>query len=195
MEIRPTVFFCGYKWIYDVGYYAIKFKSSDLAATLKSIRTIWDETYPLDNFEYRFLDEVFDQQYQDDRRFGTLFTLFTLLAILVACLGLQGLATFAIEKRTKEIGIRKVNGATPAQIVIMLTTDFTSLVAVSFVLACPVAYLVMEKWLQNYAYRTGQSWLVFVVAGALALLIAVGTTFFQAYRAATRNPITALRYE
>lgn len=195
MEIRPTVFFCGYKWIYDVGYYAIKFKSSDLAATLKSIRTIWEQSYPLDNFEYRFLDEVFDQQYQDDRRFGTLFTLFTLLAILVACLGLQGLATFAIEKRTKEIGIRKVNGATPAQIVIMLTTDFTTLVAIAFVLACPVGYLVMEKWLQNYAYRTGQSWLVFAVAGALALLIAVGTTFFQAYRAATRNPITALRYE
>lgn len=194
-EIRPTVFFCGYQWMYRVGYYAITLNSTDLTTTLADIRNLWEQTYPQDDFAYRFLDEVFDQQYRDDLRFGTLFTLFTLIAIFVACLGLQGLATFAIERRTKEIGIRKVNGATPTQIIVMLTGDFARLVAVAFLLACPVAYLVMEKWLQNYAYRIDQSGLVFVTAGGLALLIAVGTTFFQAYRSATRNPITALRYE
>ena len=194
-EIPPIVYYCGYKWIYDVGYYAIKFNSADVRATVEAIRKIWEKIYPLDNFEYRFLDEAFDQQYQGDRRFGTLFTLFTLLAVFVACLGLQGLATYAIERRTKEIGIRKVNGATAGQIVVMLTAEFAALVAIAFVIACPIAYQVMNSWLQNYAYRTNLGWVVFLAAGVLALAIAIGTTLFQAYRAATRNPIVALRYE
>jgi hypothetical protein len=168
-EIPPIVYYCGYKWIYDVGYYAIKFNSADVRATVEAIRKIWEKIYPLDNFEYRFLDETFDQQYQGDRRFGTLFTLFTLLAVFVACLGLQGLATYAIERRTKEIGIRKVNGATAGQIVVMLTAEFAALVAIAFVIACPIAYQVMNSWLQNYAYRTNLGWVVFLAAGVLAL--------------------------
>ena len=194
-DIRPIIYYCGYKWLYDVGYYAIKIRSKDVRATVESIRCIWKEIYPLDNFEYRFLDEAFDQQYKEDRRFGALFALFTLLAVFVACLGLQGLATYAIQKRTKEIGIRKVNGATVSQIVVMLIRDFAAWVVIAFVIASPIAYTVMNTWLQNYAYRIDLSWPIFAAAGLLAMGIAIGTTFLQAYRAATRNPVEALRYE
>ena len=194
-EIRPIVYYCGYRWLYEVGYYAIKIKSKDLRATVQAIRAIWERIYPQDNFEYHFLDEAFDQQYRGDRQFGTLFTLFTLLAVFIACLGLYGLATHAIQKRTKEIGIRKVNGATAGQIIRMLVGEFATWVMVAFVLACPVSWFIMNSWLQNFAYRTQLSWSAFVVAGAVVLLIAMATVFCQAYAAATRNPVNALRYE
>jgi putative ABC transport system permease protein len=193
--IRPVIYYCGYKWLYEVGYYAIKINATDIRTTVKAIRDIWKEIYPLDNFEYRFLDEAFDQQYAEDRRFGALFALFTLLAIFVACLGVQGLATYTIEKRMKEIGIRKVNGATVSQIVVMLIRDFAVWVVIAFVIATPIAYTVMKSWLQNYAYRIELSWTIFAVAGLFSLAIAVGTTLLQAYHAATRNPVEALRYE
>ena len=194
-EIRPVVYFCGYKWLYDVGHYAIKIKSQDIHATVEAIRGIWKEVYPLDNFEYRFLDEAFDQQYRGDRQFGALFTLFTLLAVLIACLGLYGVAKHSIQKRTKEIGIRKVNGASAQEIIFMLTGEFAKWVGVAFVIACPIAFLVMNSWLQNFAYRTHLSWFTFAAAGVAALLIALTTVFHQAYAAATRNPVEALRYE
>ncbi|MDP3850414.1 MAG: ABC transporter permease [Luteolibacter sp.] len=194
-EIRPVIFFCGYKWVYEVGYYAIKVRSGDIRATIADIRRAWRQIYPMEDFDYRFLDETFDQQYRGDRQFGVLFTLFTLLAVFIACLGLYGLATHSISKRTKEIGIRKVNGATTRQIVSMLAGEFTRWVAVAFVIACPAVYLVMEDWLENYAYRISLTWPTFVVAGLLALGIAIVTTLFQAWRAATRNPVDALRYE
>ena len=194
-EIRPVLFFCGYKWVYEIGYFAIKIRSQDIRATVDDIRRVWHRIYPMEDFEYRFLDETFDRQYRGDRQFGTLFTLFTLLAVFIACLGLYGLATHAISQRTKEIGIRKVNGATTSQIVGMLTGEFTRWVAVAFAIACPVAWLVMDDWLQNYAYRISLTWPTFAVAGLLALGIAIATTLFQAWRAATRNPVDALRYE
>ncbi len=193
--IRPVIYYCGYKWLYDIGHYAIKLKSPDVRATVEAIRGVWKEIYPLDNFEYRFLDEAFDRQYRGDRQFGALFAMFTLLAVFIACLGLFGLATHAIEKRTKEIGVRKVNGATAAEIVLMLTRECAAWVAVAFVIACPLAYIVMNHWLQNYAYRIALSWYIFAAAGVLALLIALATVFQQALAAARRNPVEALRYE
>jgi len=194
-EIRPVIFFCGYQWVGEVGFFAIKIRAADLRATVGDIRRVWRQVYPMEDFEYRFLDETFDRQYRGDRQFGTLFTLFTLLAVFIACLGLYGLATHSITQRTKEIGIRKVNGATTSQIVGMLTGEFTRWVAVAFAIACPVAWLVMNDWLQNYAYRISLTWPTFAVAGLLALGIAIATTLFQAWRAATRNPVDALRYE
>ena len=194
-QIRPIVYFCGYKWMFEVGYYALRLSTRDLRATVQALRQAWEQTYPVDPFEYQFLDDAFDRQYREDRRFGTLFALFTGLAVVVACLGLQGLATYAIQKRTKEIGIRKVNGASPTQIVLLLVRDFASLVGLAFVIACPVAYLLMEDWLHTFAYRTELSWATFAMAGMLALAIAIGATLFQAYRAATQNPVAALRYE
>ena len=194
-EIRPVIFYCGYQWVYEIGYYAIKIRSHDIRATVEEIRKVWEQIYPLDDFDYKFLDESFDRQYRGDQQFGTLFTLFTLLGVFIACLGLYGLATHSITKRTKEIGIRKVNGASTTQIVGMLTGEFTRLVAVAFIIACPVAYLVMDDWLKNYAYRISLTWHIFAMAGLLALGIALATTLFQAWRAATRNPVDALRYE
>lgn len=194
-ELRPILYFCGYKWMYEVGYYAIRLGTLDLAGTIEAIRTAWDQTYPLDPFEYQFLDDVFDRQYREDRRFGMLCTLFTALAIVVACLGLQGLATHAIQKRTKEIGIRKAHGASNARIAAMLLGEFAALVGVSFVLSCPPAAWLMHGWLHSFAYHTELNVGTFLAAGALALAIALGTTGLQAWRAARQCPVQALRYE
>ena len=194
-EIRPVVYHHGYQWMFDVGYYAIRLKSADVRSTVQTIREIWGQIYPVDHFEYFFLDDAFDQQYREDRRFGTVFTLFTLLAMVIACLGLYGLATHSVQKRTKEIGIRKVNGATAAGIVALLSRDFAAWVGVAFLIACPVAYWLLSGWLEGFAYRIALSWMIFAAAGLVALLVAMGTVFFQAYRAATRNPVEALRYE
>ena len=193
--VRPIVYFHGYQWMFDVGYYAIKINAADIRSTVKAIQNVWGQIYLVDHFEYFFLDDAFDQQYREDRRFGAIFSLFTGLAIVIAGLGLYGLATHAIQKRTKEIGIRKVNGATAIDIILMLSRDFLTWIAVSFVIACPVSYWILGSWLQNFAYRIGLSWVIFATAGLAALVVAMGTVGFQAYRASTKNPVDALRYE
>jgi putative ABC transport system permease protein len=194
-EIRPILYHHGYQWMFDVGYYAVRIKTADVSATVKAIREIWGQIYLVDHFEHFFLDDAFDLQYREDRRFGAIFTLFTVLAIAIACLGLFGLATHSVQKRTKEIGIRKVNGATATEIILMLSRDFATWVGVAFVIAYPVSYWILQSWLQNFAYRIRLSWMIFVAAGLVALLVAMATVFFQAYRAATRNPVESLRYE
>ena len=128
-------------------------------------------------------------------RVGPLVGTFALLAILVACLGLFGLAAFTAEQRTKEIGVRKVLGASVKSIVLLLSKEFATLVLVANLIAWPVAYFVIGDWLQNFAYRVDVAWWVFLLAGVTALLIALGTVGYQALRAALSNPIEALRYE
>ena len=194
-DMRPIVYHHGYQWLYDVGYYAIRLQSADVRDTVKDIQAVWEQVYQADRFEYFFLDDAFDLQYQEDRRFGAVFTLFTLLAIVIACLGLYGLAANSVQKRTKEIGIRKVNGASARDIIFMLSRDFATWVTIAFVAACPVAYWILQSWLQNFAYRIALSWVIFVAAGGIAFLIAMATVFSQALRAAKRNPVHALRYE
>ena len=120
---------------------------------------------------------------------------FTLLAVLIACLGLFGLASYVAEARTKEIGVRKVLGATVPQLIVMLSREFVVLVGVAFLLAAPVAYLVMQRWLEGFAYRASFGWVLFVGAGLLVLFIALVTVSYQAWRAARTNPVNALRYE
>ncbi len=115
--------------MFDVGYYATRINSADIRTTVQAIQDVWQQIYLVDHFEYFFLDDAFDQQYQEDRRFGAIFTLFTGLAIVIACLGLHGLATHSIQKRTKEIGIRKVHGATAREIVLLLSRDCLAWVA------------------------------------------------------------------
>jgi putative ABC transport system permease protein len=149
----------------------------------------------VDHFEYFFLDDAFNEQYKEDKRFATIFTLFTGLAIVIACLGLYGLATHSIEKRTKEIGIRKVNGASETDIILMLSKDFLVWIVISFLIACPISYWLLINWLQNYAYRIELSWPMFASGGLFALIVAMGTVVLQAYRASLRNPVEALRYE
>ena len=146
-------------------------------------------------FSYEFLDQGFDNMYRAEQRVGKIAITFAVLAILIACLGLFGLATYMAEQRTKEIGIRKVLGASVSNMVAMLSKDFLKLVAISFVLAVPLAWWAMYKWLQDFAYRVNISWWVFVLAGAIALAIAIVTVSFQAIKAALANPVKSLRAE
>jgi putative ABC transport system permease protein len=133
--------------------------------------------------------------YRDEQRVGKIAFTFALLAILIACLGLFGLATYMAEQRTKEIGIRKVLGASVQGLIRLLSVDFLKLVAISFVFAAPAAWYFMNKWLQDFAYRIDITWWVFVVAGALAIIIALLTVSFQAVKAALANPVKSLRTE
>ena len=146
-------------------------------------------------FSYQFLDDSFDEMYREDQRIGQVSLNFAFLAILIACMGLLGLATYTMEQRTKEIGVRKVLGATVANIVKMLSKDFLMLVSISIVIAVPIAWFGMYKWLQEFAFRMDMSIWIFVAAGVVALLIAFITVSFQAIKAALMNPIKSLRTE
>ena len=146
-------------------------------------------------FNYKFLDEAFEDMYRQERRVGTVALAFALLAIIIECLGLFGLATYIAEQRTKEIGIRKVLGASVTNIVTMLSTDFVKLVMLAFVIATPIAWWFMNKWLQDFAFRIELSWWIFAVTGIVALLIALITLSFQAIRAAIANPVDSLKTE
>jgi len=146
-------------------------------------------------FEYYFLEQTYDNLYKSERGTGNIISYFTILAIIISCLGLFGLVSFTATQRTKEIGIRKVNGAKVSEILSMLNKDFIKWVAIAFVVACPIAYYAMNKWLENFAYKTTLSWWIFALAGVLALGIALLTVSWQSWRAATRNPVEALRNE
>ena len=174
---------------------AARLRVDGLPETLATIETIWERFAPQEPFVYAFLDETFAQLYEAERRTSRLITLFAGLAILIACFGLFGLAAYMAEQRTKEIGIRKVFGATVSGIVVLLSKDFAKLVVVSIVLAAPLAYLTMQQWLETFAYRVAMSWWIFLLAGSLALVIAFLTVSYQAIRAALADPVKALRYE
>ena len=146
-------------------------------------------------FSYRFLDDSFNEMYRAEQRAGTIALIFSVLAIFIACLGLFGLATFIAEQRTKEIGIRKVLGASVQGIVSMLSKDFLKFVAIAFVIAVPVAWYSMDLWLHDFAFRINISWWIFIVAGGAAFLIALLTVSFQAIKAAIANPVESLRRE
>jgi putative ABC transport system permease protein len=162
---------------------------------MEHIERTWKEQMRDVPFSYYFYDESLKAQYSAEQRMETIFKYFSFLAILIASLGLFGLASFSAEQRTKEIGIRKVLGATVSDITMILSREFVMLVVVSNVLAWPVSYYVMNKWLQSFAYRVDVSWWVFVVAGATALVVALLTVSWQAIRAALANPVESLRYE
>jgi putative ABC transport system permease protein len=173
----------------------VKVDTKNLPATLRAIGSKWKELIPNKPFDYYFLDESFNRQYQSEDRFGKLFLDFSILAIFLSCLGLMGLASYSTLQRTKEIGIRKVIGAPVGSIVFLLSKDFLTLVVISFFIAAPVAWYLMHNWLERFAYRTGLYWWIFAVGGVMALLIAVLTVSFQAFRAATVSPTRSLASE
>ena len=162
---------------------------------IAGIQNKWKTMAPGLPFNYRFLNESFDEMYRAEQRVGTLSLIFSVLAIFIACLGLFGLATFIAKQRTKEIGIRKVLGASVASVTKMLSKDFIKLVIIACIIAFPLSYLAMNKWLQSFAYRIHVSWWVFLVAGIMAILIALITVSFQAIRAALANPVQSLHTE
>ena len=175
---------------------SIRITPANLSNTIGFIESTWQE-FNLSGspFSYQFIDERFEQLYQSEKYTKTIFTCFMVLAISIAILGLIGLSLFVMERRTKEIGVRKVNGAKVTEILAMLNKDFVIWVAIAFVLATPIAWYAMHKWLENFAYKTSLSWWIFALAGVLALGIALLTVSWQSWRAATRNPVEALRYE
>jgi putative ABC transport system permease protein len=176
-------------------YYSVKVETANLPATIAAIKKDWDKYFPADPFSYSFLDDTFSQQYKADIMFGKVFTIFAFLAIMIACFGLLGLSAYNVIQRTKEIGIRKVLGASAQSILILLSKDFMKLIVVSLVLAIPVGWYIMHQWLQDFAYRISIGWWIFAIAGLLALLIALLTIVLQAARAVVENPVKSLRSE
>lgn len=183
-----------FSWI-PTSYYSIKFRTDKPQQLLGQVEGIWGSLFPESSLDYFFLDEFYSRQYQSDRQYGLLFTLFAGLAIFIACLGLFGLATFSAQQRTKEIGVRKVLGATVASIVALLAKDFLKLVVIAIVLASPLAWWAMNKWLADFAHKIDISWWVFALAGAVAIGIALLTVSFQSVKAALMNPVKSLRSE
>jgi len=174
---------------------SFKVDTKNIQRLVKQVETKWKAMAPGMPFSYRFLDQDFDNMYRDEERIGRIAITFAILAILIACLGLFGLATYMSELRTKEIGIRKVLGASVSTLAGMLSKDFLKLVFISFCFAAPAAWWIMYKWLQDFAYRINISWWIFLLAGIIALLIALVTVSFQAIKAALANPVKSLRTE
>ncbi len=190
-DIRPL----GIQIGSNPAYLAVRIRPDDIPGTLRALEARWQAVAPEEPFTFSFLDANVDALYQADQRTGQLFATFALLAVLIACLGLFGLAAFTAEQRTKEIGVRKVLGASVGGIVVLLSKDFVKLVGLAFVLAAPLAYLAMNWWLEAFAYRADIAWWIFLTAGLTALAIAVLTVSYQAIRAAVADPVKALRYE
>ena len=191
-KIRPTVIILTPE---GENTLMVKINPKDIHNTLTYLEKVWHRFYPSLPFEYSFLDEEFNNMYVAEKRLAETFSVFSFISIFIACLGLLGLAMFITEQRTKEIGIRKVIGASVWNIVNMLTKTFAQWVLVANILAWPIAWYAMHKWLQNFAYRIDMRWWMFVLAGGIALVIALLTVIWQAVRAATANPVESLRYE
>ncbi len=162
---------------------------------LELIRAIWKKYAPDAPFEYTFIDQNFRTKYDSEKKVGEVFIIFTSLAILIACLGLFGLATYATEQRTKEIGIRKAMGAQPIAIARLLTKDFTKLILIAFAIAAPVSWITLNYWLNHYPYHIDISPWIILIAGVLACAIGLFTIIFKAWSAASANPVKALRNE
>jgi putative ABC transport system permease protein len=167
-------------------------KTTEALAFIEKVYKQFDKSNPI---EFHFLDQNFAQQYATEQKQEQLSLIFTLLAVLIACLGLFGLAAFTAQQRIKEIGVRKVLGASVASITIMLGKDFIKLVCISILIAAPIAWYAMNKWLEDFAYRINIGWAVFVIAGFVAMLIALFTVSFHAIKAAVANPVKSLRTE
>lgn len=189
-EIEPVVFMHNPLYFTDV---LIRIKPEDVSDTIARIQEVWREVDPVYPLAFTFLDDDFDSLYRAERQLGTVFAVFAFLAISVACLGLLGLSSFSIQQRTREIGIRKVLGATVSEIVLLLSKDFIKYVLLANVIAWPLAYFAMTRWLQNYAYASEVEFMWFIAGGCVALIIAWLTIGAHAVSASRKNPVNALR--
>jgi len=191
-EINPLVI---HIWPQNTAVFAMRIQPTNIPETLAFIEDKWKELDPAHPFEYTFMDETFDKLYRSEEKLSQIFTLFSMLAIFIAGLGLFGLALFMVEQRTKEIGIRKVLGASVGSIFVLVSKEFATLVLIANVIAWPTAYFLMQKWLQNFAYRVNMEVWIFLMSGVLALVIALLTVSYQAVKAALTDPVNSLRYE
>jgi putative ABC transport system permease protein len=176
-------------------YVSVRVKAENMGQTIKSIEHAWQKLAGNQAFEYFFFDQEFQRLYASEEQTGKLSYTFSILAVFIACLGLFGLASFNAEKRTKEIGVRKVLGASVTNIVVMLFKDTARLIAIANLIALPVIYFVMQDWLQNFAYRINIEWTVFAFTVVITFAVALLTVSFQALKAALTNPAEALHYE
>lgn len=190
--IDPMIFI---QYLNGRNFYSLKLKTADLSRTIAGISKAWDKYFPADPVEYFFLNETFNQQYKSDQLFGKVFGVFAFLAILIACFGLLGLSAYNVLQRTKEIGIRKVLGASVQNILLLLSGNFLKLILVALFIAIPIGWYIMHTWLQDFAYRIDIKWWVFVVAAIVAIAIALVTIGTQAVKAAITNPVKSLRTE
>ena len=176
-------------------YVSVKVNTSNLASTVSNIQKLYKNNFGSDPFEYFFLDDFFNRQYQSDQRLGSVFGLFASLGIIIACLGLLGLSSFIIKLRIKEVGIRKVLGASVSGILILFSKDFVRLVIIASLIAVPVIYFAAQKWLSNYAFHIQLSWFIFIIPPLLLMIISLVTISFQSMKAALSNPVKSLRSE
>ena len=179
----------------DFKLFVLDIKTADYLATLKQIEATYNSLMPNYPFEYFFLDRNFDKQYKSEEQMGQFLTVLSLLGIFIACIGLLGLASFMTQQRTKEIGIRKVNGASIKDILSLLVGSFSKWILIANLIAWPVAFYYLNKWLENFAYQTKFSWWIFVVAGLISLILAIGTVLYQSFIAAKANPVDSLKCE
>ena len=173
----------------------IRINPTDISGTMTNLENKWRQIDPTGTFDYLFLDEEFDSQYRAEERLSTLFSYFTLIAIFIACLGLLGLASFNAEQKTKEIGIRKVLGASTIKIVLLLSKKFMKWIIMANIIAWPITYFIMINWLQNFAYQTKPGLYLFLLSGIITLIIAMLTVSYQSVKAALANPVNSLKYE
>ena len=192
LPVEPVIIFLGN----STGRASVRLNSSiDVPALLNDLENTWKDFAPGQPFSYTYVDQRLEQQYRSEKQLGQILTLFTIFAFFVSCLGLIGLSVFSTGQRKKEIGLRKVNGSGVGQIIWLLSTDFTRLVAISFVLSIPVTVIMMNKWLNGFAYKTNLSWWIFGITFVLTYAIAIGAIVFQSYQAATSNPVDTFRTE
>ncbi len=191
-SLDPMIFAC---LPYQGEYYSVRIRTKDISGSVSHVRQAWEKVFPGNPFEFFFLDDFFNRQYENERKFGRLFTTFASLAVVVGCLGLFGLSAYTATQRTKEIGIRKALGSTDKGIFILLSKEYIKLVFLSIMLAVPLVWFFMSDWIESFPYRTDISPLIFVIAGFSVLLVSLLTVSIQTMKAARTNPVDTLRYE
>jgi putative ABC transport system permease protein len=193
-QIEPVVYrYTGANWL--AGYVTLRIDRRYYPETIKFIKETWEELAPDVPFQYFFIKDKYTEKYRDEERLANIVGTFTIIAVFLSCLGLFALISWLSTQRNKEIGIRKINGARITEVMFMLSSEFIKLVAIAFVISCPVAWYIMHKWLQNFAYKTGLTWWIFGLSGIMAMGIAMLTVSLQTWRAARKNPVEALRHE
>ena len=194
LSVKPQPLVLCYFEDYEANF-LIKFQEGATQAGVQFVKKLHDEINSEEPFQYKFLIDEIADLYQKEKKLSQIYILFTIIALLISVSGLFTIVIYDTKKRTKEIGVRKVNGAKISEVMLLLNRDFFKWILISFVIASPIAWYTMHKWLENFAYKTDLSWWIFALAGLLALGIALLTVSWQSWRAATRNPVESLRYE
>jgi putative ABC transport system permease protein len=195
-KIEPCLLIRNYQWKYEVGFISLRFGASGInKEIINQVRKKWESFYPEDPFSLQYTSDIYHFQVRNDEKLAVMSMLYAIISIVLAAMGLYGLAANSSRKRVKEIGIRKINGAGIFEIVLLLNRDYLKWIAISFFVAAPLAWYAMNRWLGNFAYKTELSWWIFIIAGLLAMLIAIVTVTMQSWKAASMNAVDTLRYE